>query len=151
MAKEKKKDEKKLEREFTVGLQALLGCPRPKRANKAIYLLKRFAYKHFRAKAEDVLISNKVNEFLWQRGREKVPKKISIRAVVVDNKVNIFLKGEKVKAKKKEKTEKKKDEKKEKKLTEEEKAAAAEKEKKKDEKKLAERSAEKAALKRGKE
>jgi len=149
MAKEKKKQEKRLEREFTVGLQALLRCPRPKRANKAIYLLKRFAYKHFRAEAENVLISNKVNEFLWQRGREKVPRKISIRAVVVDNKVNIFLKGEKVKAKKEEKP--KKAEKKEEKLTVEEKAAVAEKEKKKDDKKLAERSAEKAALKRGKE
>jgi large subunit ribosomal protein L31e len=147
MAKEKKKQEK-LEREFTVGLHALLGCPRPKRANKAIYLLKRFAFKHFRVGEDDVLISNKVNEFLWQKGREKVPKKISIKVVVVDKKANIFLKGEKVKAKKEEK---KKEEKKEEKMTEEEKAAAAEKEKKKEDKKLAERAAEKAALKRGKE
>jgi len=147
MAKKEKKQEK-LERHFIVGLQDLLKCPRPKRANKAVYLLKRFAYKHFRIKAEDVLISNKVNEFLWKNGREKVPRKVSIKVVVVDNKANIFLRGEKVKAKKEEK---KREEKKEEKLTGEEKAAVAEKQKKKEEKKMGERAAEKAALKRGKE
>lgn len=143
MAKEKKQE--KLERSFTIGL-AMPNCPRPKRANKAIFLIKRFAFKHFRVGPENVLISNKVNEFIWRFGREKVPKKISVKFVIVDGKANVFLKGEKVKEKKE-----KKEEKKPEKMTEEEKAALQEREKKKEEKRIAEKAAEKAAMKRGKE
>ena len=147
MAKEKPKAEKKIEREFTVGLQPVYKIPRPRRANKAISLLKNFAFKHFRTKKEDVLISNKVNETIWERGREHIPRKIDIKIIYVDGKANIFLKKEKVKAKKEEKKEEKKPEKK----TAEEKQAEEEKEKKKEDKKLAEKAAEKAAMKRGKE
>jgi len=147
MAKKKEEEKKVVERSFVVGLQAVYNCPRPKRANKAIFLLKKFAFKHFRIKPEDVLISNKVNELIWKNGRQHVPRKIAIKVIVSEGKANIFLKGEKAKAKE----EKKKEVKKEEKLTVEEKKAEEEKEKKKAEKKLAEKSAEKAAMKRGKE
>lgn len=146
MAKEKK-EEKKIEKEFIVGLQPVKSKPKPQRTKKALGLLRKFIFKHLRIKAENVLISNKVNEFIWSHGREKVPNKIEIRVVVSEGKANVFLKGEKIKAKKEEKKPVKKEEKK----TEEEKAEEEEKQKKKDEKKLAEKSAEKAAMKRGKE
>ena len=146
MAKEKKKSEK-IERELTIGLEKAYGIPRPRRANKAIGVLKNFAFKHFRAKKEDVLISNKVNEAIWARGRENIPRKIDVRIIFVDGKANIFLKKEKAKLPKEEKQEEKKPEKK----TAEEKEAEEEKQKKKDEKKLAEKAAEKAAMKRGQE
>jgi ribosomal protein L31E len=144
MAKEKKKAEK-IEREFTVGLQEAYNYTRPKRAKKALFFLRKFAFKHFRVSGNNVLISNAVNEFVWKQGREHVPRRIDIKIVFVDGKANIFLKGEKVHLPKEEK------EKHIEKKTAEEKAAEEEKEKKQEEKKMAEKSAEKAALKRGKE
>ncbi len=147
MAKEKKtKEIKKVEREFVVGLQKAYNCPRPRRAEKTIFLLKKFMFKHFRASKENVLISNAVNEFLWKNGREHVPRKIEVKVIFIEGKVNVFLKGEKATLPKEEK---KKEEKKEEKMTKEEKEAEKEKEKKKDEKKLAEKAAEKSAIKRG--
>ncbi len=148
MAKKKQKKSEKLERSFVVGLQPVYSCPRPRRANKAIALLRRFVFKHFRIKSENVLISNAVNQFIWAQGRQHVPRKIEIRVIVSEGKANVFLKGEKVSLPKEEK---KKPEKKEHKKTEEEKAAEEEKQKKKEEKKLAEKAAEKTAIKRGKE
>jgi len=145
MAKEKK--EKKAEKQFVVGFAGLKNRPKPQRANKAIGVLKKFIFKHTRVKPENVLISNKVNEAIWQRGREKVLKKLAIKVILAEGKANVFLKGEKLKAKKEEKKKEKPEEKK----TEEEKAFEEEKQKKKDEKKLAEKAAEKAAMKRGKE
>lgn len=147
MAKEKKKAEK-VEREFMVGLQEAYNYPRPKRAKKALFILRKFAFKHFRAKGNNVLVSNSVNEFLWKQGREHVPRKIGVKIVFVEGKANIFLKGEKVRLPKEEKKEKPKEAAKK---TAEEKAAEEEKEKKQEEKRMAEKSAEKAAIKRGKE
>ncbi len=145
MAKAKKKQEK-LEREFVVGLQPVFDTPRSRRADKAISLIKRFIFKHFRIEAKDVLISNKVNEFVWQGGREKVPRKIEIKVIVTEGKANVFLRKEKASLpKKEEKAEKEPAEKK----TEEEKKEEKEKEKKKEEKKMAEKAAEMAAMKRG--
>jgi len=146
MAKGKKKTEK-IEREFTIGLQKTYDIPKPRRANKAMATLKDFAYKHFRTKRKDVLISNQVNETIWEKGRENPPRKIEVKIVFTEGKANIFLKKEKVKIQKEEKKEEKKAEKK----TKEEKQAEEEKERKKEEKKLAEKSAEKAAMKRRKE
>lgn len=158
MAKDKKaKKIEKVEREFVIGLQQAYNIPRPRRAEKTIFLIKKFMFKHFRAAKENVLISNAVNEFLWKNGREHTPRKIAVKVIFVEGKANVFLKGEKAKLPKEEKTEEKltKEEKKEevekekKNMTEEEKTAEEEKEKKKDEKKLAEKAAEKSAIKRG--
>jgi len=141
-----KKKEEKVERELVVGMQQLKKYPRPRRARKAITLLERFVFKHFRVKGENVLISNKVNEAIWSKGREKPAKKLAIKVVVFEGKANVFLKGEKVHLEKE-----KKEEKKEKKKTEEEKALEEEKQRKIEGKKLAEKAAEKAAIKRGTE
>lgn len=158
MAKKKKaKKIEKVEREFVIGLQQAYNCPRPKRAEKAIFILKKFMFKHFRAPKENVLISNAVNEFLWKNGREHVPRKIEVKVIFIEGKANVFLKGEKAKLPKEEKEKEKmtkeekeaEEEKEKKKMTKEEKEAEEAKEKKKDEKKLAEKAAEKSAIKRG--
>lgn len=147
MAKEKKEKTEKVEREFIVGLGIVYKYPRPRRSKKALSVLKRFAFKHFRAKPENVLISNATNEFLWKHGRQHVPRKIEIKIVFSAGKAHIFLKGEKVSLPE-EKKEKKKTAKP---LSKEEKEAEAEKEKKMEEKREAEKSAEMAALKKGKD
>ncbi len=144
MAKRKKEKAALEERKFTVGLQKLYSFPKKRRANKAITLLKRFVFKHLRLGERDVLLSSKLNQQLWKKGREHVPRKLDIKVIVDKGKANVFLQSEKVHVPKKE--EKKKEEKKK---TEEEIAAEAEKERKKEEKKAAERAAEAAAIKRG--
>jgi len=147
MAKEKKAKVEKVEREFVVGLRQVYKYPRQQRSVKALSVMKRFAFKHFRAESKNVLISNGVNEFLWKNGRQHVPRKIAIKIVFSAGKAHIFLKGEKISLPE-EKKEKKKGEKP---VSKEEKAAEEEKEKKIEEKKIAEKAAEMAALKKGKE
>ncbi|MBN2067163.1 MAG: 60S ribosomal protein L31 [Candidatus Diapherotrites archaeon] len=145
MAKKKKAEKKELEeKKYTVGMQAVYKFPRPKRAIKALTHLKRFAFKHTRIKPEDILISNKVNEAIWEKGREHPPRKLEIKVIIAEGKANVFLQSEKIKPLKE-----KKEEKKEEKKTEEEIAIEEEKEKKKQEKKAVERAAEAAAMKRG--
>ncbi len=51
-----------------------------KRTPKAIRILKAFIIKH--TKADVVVITNELNEFLWERGIEKPPRKVKVRAIV---------------------------------------------------------------------
>lgn len=152
LPKKEKKKKKAKEKMLVVGLQAVACFPKPSRARKAIALLKRQVFKHTRIARENVLLSNKVNEEIWRRGREKPPRKISVKVIEDAGKANVFLQSEKVEEKKKpqekagEKEEKGKADKKEEEKTEEEK----EQEKKKEEKKALEKASEASAIKRGK-
>ncbi len=65
-----------LERVYTVPLRDAYEASRKRRAKKAINLLKKFAQRHM--KAEDVKISEGVNQLIWGRGAEKPPKKITV-------------------------------------------------------------------------
>ena len=143
--KKKKKEKKPEEKQFVVSFSKLFKTPKAKRARRAIKLLKRFAFKHFRVEEENVLISPAVNETIWKNGRENIPRRIEIKAIEAEGKLNIYLKDEKIAKPKKE--EKKKEKKKE---TKEEKEAKEEIEKKKKEKKAKEKAAEVSEIKRGK-
>ena len=146
--KEKKKVEKKLEeRPFVVSFSKVYRAPRPKRAFRAINFLKKFAFKHFRVKGEDVFISQAVNEAIWAKGREHIPRKIEIKIVKDEEKAKIYLKDEKIKAPKKEKPVEKKEEKKIE--TAEETVEKKEIEKKKKDKTAKEKAAELSQIKRG--
>ena len=68
-----------LKRLYIVPLVKAWAAPRKKRVPRAVRLLKEFAKRHM--KAEEVWISNAVNEILWRRGIEKPPRKIRVRAV----------------------------------------------------------------------
>lgn len=140
--KEKKKEEKIIEKKFKVPLKSVYSAPRQKRARRAITALKRFMAKHVRAKPEDVLISLKVNEYIWSRGREHPPKHVEVKIIIAEGKTNVYLQTEKVKAKTEKKSEKK--EIKAEKKTAEEKETEAELEKKKQDKKTMEQAADKA-------
>ncbi|MDD5163892.1 MAG: 50S ribosomal protein L31e [Candidatus ainarchaeum sp.] len=146
MAKAKpEKKTVKIEREIIVPLVKAYEKPRTKRAAKAINILKAFMKKHFRVSEEKVLVSNAVNELIWSRGIEHVPRKIKVKAVFEEENLRVLLPGEKLPEKKAKKEEKKAVEKKTKEQVEQEKEA----EKKKEEKKEAEKEAEKMSIKRG--
>ncbi len=148
MAKKEKKAEKTPEeRQFVVSFSKVYRAPRPKRAFRAINFLKKFAFKHFRASNENVFISQAVNEAVWGKGREHIPRKLEIKVVKEEDRARIYLKDEKIKKPKKEKPEEKKEEKKAE--SKEEAAEKEEIEKKKKEKKAKEKAAELSQIKRG--
>lgn len=77
------------EKTYTINLRDVWTAPRNKRSPKAIKVLKEYMKRHM--KAEDVIISNEVNEQVWARGIQKPPRKLTVRAVKdKENKVLIF-------------------------------------------------------------
>lgn len=67
------------ERIYTIPLRRAWVSPRKKRAPRAIRLIKSFIQRHM--KPEALVVSNEVNEKIWDRGIEKPPRKIRVRAV----------------------------------------------------------------------
>ncbi len=90
----------KLERIYTVPLGKAYDVVRAKRTRRAVKLLREFAGKHM--KAEEVLISNALNSYLWERGIKKPPRKVKVRLIKEDGTVRAYLADEKIEAPKKE-------------------------------------------------
>ncbi|MHA1202897.1 MAG: 50S ribosomal protein L31e [Candidatus Heimdallarchaeaceae archaeon] len=66
---------------FTIPFYPKLNKTAPyKRTPKAVRMLKAFIVKH--TKADFVVITNELNEFLWERGIKKPPRKVKVRAIV---------------------------------------------------------------------
>jgi len=70
------------ERMYTIPLRYAYFVPRPKRANKAIKLIREFVRRHL--KVERVVIGNDVNEKIWERNRERPPRRIKVKVKKVD-------------------------------------------------------------------
>jgi large subunit ribosomal protein L31e len=101
----KKKEEVEIveERTYTIPLQKALVRPPKKRAPRAMQLLKIFITKHMKLEMKvseeeeeeelpELLISQEVNEKIWDRGIEKPPRKIRVRAAKdKDGNVTVYL------------------------------------------------------------
>ncbi len=72
--------EKKIieERVYTVPLKKARYVPPNKRASKAVKILKKFMGRHL--KSENIVILPEVNEKIWERGIEKPPRSIRVKA-----------------------------------------------------------------------
>ena len=68
------------ERIYIIPLKEAYYVPRPKRANKAVKLIREFVKRH--AKVERVKLAEEVNEYIWKRNREKPPRRIKVKVVV---------------------------------------------------------------------
>ncbi len=79
------------ERIYTVPLRlAYITRSRLRRANKAVRLLTKFVERHM--KPEQVLIEREVNERIWERGIQRPPRRIRIRATKnAENTVRVYL------------------------------------------------------------
>ena len=78
------------ERIYIVPLAKARNGPRNKRAKKAIRYLKEYITRHF--KPESLIISQEVNEKIWQRGIQNPPRKLKIRATKnIDGLVVLYL------------------------------------------------------------
>lgn len=105
-----------IEHIFTIPLRKKWDGPRTKRANHAISVIKRYVVRHVkdpegkgkRISEDKVWIDPKINEFIWERGREKPPRRIKVKAVYIHEEKIIGVEfPEEERPKKKEKKEEK--------------------------------------------
>jgi large subunit ribosomal protein L31e len=103
--KKKKKEEEEIveERTYTIPLSRAMVRPPKKRAPRAIQLVKAFITKHMKLEMKvseeeeeeelpQLIISQEVNEKIWDRGIEKPPRKIRVRAAKdKDGNVTVYL------------------------------------------------------------
>lgn len=120
------------------------------RTNNALKELKKFVSRHWRN--DNIVITGEVNEFIWRRGKFKIPNKIEVTTKKVDGNIRVYLKGSKLieeEKKKLEQEKKKKEEKKAEKKTEEPKEKEEELKRKQEEKKAKEDAQKKMEIKKG--
>jgi len=102
--KKKKKDEEIVEERFyTIPLGRALVRPPKKRAPRAMQLIKEFINKHMKVEMKvseeeeeeelpQLIISEELNEKIWDRGIEKPPRKVKVRATKdKDGNVTVYL------------------------------------------------------------
>ena len=78
------------ERIYVVPLAKARHGPRNKYAKKAIRYLREYMTRHF--KPESLVISQEVNEKIWERGIQKPPRKLKVRCTKnVDGLVVVYL------------------------------------------------------------
>ncbi|MFX1570673.1 MAG: 50S ribosomal protein L31e [Promethearchaeota archaeon] len=78
------------ERMYIIPLAKARKGPRNKRANKAVRYLREYITRHF--KPESLVITQEVNERIWQRGIQKPPRKLKVRATKnIDGLVVVYL------------------------------------------------------------
>ena len=91
-AAEEEGEEEKIEiveeRVCTIPFRRVWATPRGKRTPRASRMLRDFVRHHM--KAEDIQISNEVNEELWARGIRKPPRQIKVR-LVKDKEGKVFV------------------------------------------------------------
>ncbi|MDP3065332.1 MAG: 50S ribosomal protein L31e [Methanobacteriaceae archaeon] len=67
-----------MERIYTIPLRDVKKVPRTQRSPRATRYLRDFIKRHM--KSEDVKIDASVNEKIWERGIQKIPPKIKVKA-----------------------------------------------------------------------
>lgn len=104
-SKKKKKEEEEIveERTYTIPLSRALVRPPKKRAPRAMQLIRAFVTKHMKLEVKvseeeeeeelpQLVISQEVNQKVWERGIEKPPRKIRVRAAKdKDGNVTVYL------------------------------------------------------------
>jgi len=75
-----------VERVYSIRLrQKMKKYPRWLRAKKSVKYLRNFLSRHMKVEPENVKIDAKINEKLWERGAERVPARLRVRAVKFDD------------------------------------------------------------------
>jgi len=75
-----------VERVYSIRLrQKMKKYPRWLRAKKAARYVRAFLSRHMKVEPEKVKIDTSINEKIWERGAQKPPARIKIRAVKFDD------------------------------------------------------------------
>ncbi len=82
----------KKEMVYTIPVYRVYWGRRSNRAARAVRLVRRFIARHFGVEEDKVIIYNDVNRYLWSRGIEKPPRRVTVKAVKDDEgRVKVFL------------------------------------------------------------
>ena len=66
-------------KEMTIPLRAAWSVPRTRRANRAMAEIKIHVARHMKKREdEDIWIDEAVNHYIWSRGMQKPPRKITV-------------------------------------------------------------------------
>ena len=66
-------------KEMTIPLRAAWGVPRTRRANRAMAEIKIHVARHMKMREdEDIWIDEAVNHYIWSRGMQKPPRKLTV-------------------------------------------------------------------------
>jgi large subunit ribosomal protein L31e len=75
-----------VERVYSIRLrQKMKKYPRWLRAKKSMRYLRNFLSRHMKVEPENVKLDASINEKIWERGAEKPPARIRVRAVKFDD------------------------------------------------------------------
>jgi len=69
---------------YVVNLSRVYWGRKTNRADRAVKYVERFVARH--TKADKVWISNQVNNYIWERSREKPPRRIKILVILEEEK-----------------------------------------------------------------
>jgi len=71
-----------IEREYVIPLRASRHQPsRRRRAGHALETVRRFVVRHMHGKSEDVWIDPRLNEHIWERGIQRIPSHVRVKAI----------------------------------------------------------------------
>jgi large subunit ribosomal protein L31e len=71
-----------LEREYVIPLRASKHQPsRRRRAGHALETVRRFISRHMKGRSEDVWIDPHLNEYIWERGIQYLPRQVRVKAI----------------------------------------------------------------------
>lgn len=87
------------ERIYTVPLGDAFEAIRNKRAPRAVKIVKEFVARNMKATGEQILISNALNSYIWERSIQKPPRRVKIRVIKTEGKINAYLHDEKIEEK----------------------------------------------------
>ncbi|OYT54560.1 MAG: 50S ribosomal protein L31e [Candidatus Altiarchaeales archaeon ex4484_2] len=77
------------EKLYTIPLRDAFSSPRTKRTKKAVNVVRNYLKKH--TKVDDVKIDTSLNEFLWEKGIRKPPRRVKVRVVEEDGMMVAYL------------------------------------------------------------
>ena len=78
----KSKHTEELEREYTIPLRPSQHQPsRRRRAGHALETIRRFVTRHMKGEKKDVWIDPRLNEYVWERGIQHIPRQVRVKAI----------------------------------------------------------------------
>jgi large subunit ribosomal protein L31e len=73
------------EQVYTIPLRNAKHAPRWERSKKAVKVVFKYLEQHTKTDRELIRIDPKISEKLWERGSEKPPRKIRVKAMKFEN------------------------------------------------------------------
>jgi len=70
---------------YTIPLRSVKRAPRWKRSKTAMTDIRAYLVRHMKCESEEVKLDPSINERIWERGSEKPPSRIRIRAMKMED------------------------------------------------------------------